>query len=650
MNKTPLRAITIRSIFITLLLIPFNSYWVLHLSYVWDSNRPTSLALLFNVIFTLLVLMALSAILKKATKRWALTQTELLTIYVMLCQATVFAGRDMVQVLIPLLGNGFWYASLENEWGQLFHHHLPGWLVVGDREILQGFYKGESTFYLAEHIHAWLTPVLIWTAFGVLLCFTLFCINVILRKQWQEREKLTYPIAQLPYEITRTERGYNFFANRLMWLSAGLAAVANLIYSLHQIFPSVPRIPLYTVVQFSDKPWNAMNNPGLRFSLFPFAIGVGFLIPLDLALSCWFFHLFWHFERVIGSIMGWRAVGFPRELAQIRGAWIGLFVFTIWMGRKHFWGILKHLFVKQAEIDFVSHEGIHPFETETDDTEALRYRTATLGAFVGFALIVVFCVKAGMEFWVAAAFFGIYFAMSATIARIRAELGPPAHDLYNAGPDLILTDALGTRRIGTKSLSVMTLFFWLNHLSYRAHPMPHQLEALKLAYQTNFNRKHLFIVLLIAVAVGAFSASWGHLHISYQMGLEQGRSWYARAAFRRLASWAYHPKNTDTTGLWFSAGGFLFSVGLLLMRWRFLWWQLHPVGYIVSSWWTFTGLWFPIFISWTIKRLLLTYGGVRAYRQAVPFFLGLVLGDVIIASLISILGLLFRFRVVYLSW
>ena len=652
MNKTSLKdtPITIRSIFITLFLIPFNSYWVLHLSYVWDSNRPTSLALLFNVIFTLLVLMAFNAPLKKMGKRWALTQTELLTVYVMLCQATVFAGRDMVQVLIPLLGNGFWYASLENEWAELFHHHLPGWLVVGDREILQGFYKGESTLYHIEHIHAWLTPVLIWTAFGVLLCFTLFCINVILRKQWQESEKLTYPIAQLPYEMTRMESGYSFFANRLMWLGAGLAAVTNLMYSLHQLFPSVPRIPLYTVVWCSDKPWYAMNNPALRFSFFPFAIGVGFLIPLDLALSCWFFHLFWHFERVIGSIMGWRAVGFPRELAQIRGAWIGLFVFTIWMGRKHFGRIVKHL--------SLSRMGVYPRERQmfvkqvdiTDDTEALRYRTATLGAFIGFALIVVFCVKAGMAFWMATAFFGIYFAMSVAIARIRAELGPPAHDLYNAGPDLILTDTLGTRRIGTKNLSVMTLFFWLNHLSYRAHPMPHQLEALKLAHQTNFNRKHLFIVLLVAVAIGAFSASWGHLHISYQMGVEQGRSWYAKAAFRRLASWAYHPRNTDTTGLWFSAGGFLFAVGLLLMRLRFLWWQLHPVGYIVSSWWTFTGLWFPIFISWAIKRLLLTYGGVRTYRKAVPFFLGLVLGDVIVASTISILGLFLRFRVVYLSW
>ena len=35
---------------------------------------------------------------------------------------------------------------------------------------------------------------------------------------------------------------------------------------------------------------------------------------------------------------------------------------------------------------------------------------------------------------------------------------------------------------------------------------------------------------------------------------------------------------------------------------------------------------------------------------AIPFFLGLVLGDVLVASIISIMGLFFGFRVVYLRW
>jgi len=47
---------------------------------------------------------------------------------------------------------------------------------------------------------------------------------------------------------------------------------------------------------------------------------------------------------------------------------------------------------------------------------------------------------------------------------------------------------------------------------------------------------------------------------------------------------------------------------------------------------------------------LLRYKGVLGYRQAIPLFIGLVMGDVIVASIISLAGLFFGFRVVYLKW
>lgn len=628
--------ITFRAVLIGIALIPLNSYWILYLSYIWDSNRPTSLALLFNVLFTLLVLIAINAFLRRIRPSLAFSQSELLTIYAMLCQASVFAGRDMLQVLVPIMGNGFWYATPENEWTQLFHQHLPEWLVVGELDILRGFYEGESTLYIQSHFQAWLVPTLIWVCFCLILGVTMLCLNVLLRKQWQEHERLTYPIAQLPFEITQEKTG--FFNRRMMAVGLCIAALLNLLYSLHQINPVFPTIPLYHNFRLTEQPWSAMNNPGFRISFFPFAIGVGFLIPLDLGFSCWFFHLFWHFERIIGQSLGWRgSIGFPREMAQIRGVWIALFLWTLWMGRSHVKVVLKTIFNNRSP-------------TKSDEGEALRYRTAAIGALVGLILILAFCIKAGMSLWFALLFFVIYLAMSVTITRIRAELGPPAHDLYNAGPDLLLTDSIGTRRIGNRNLSVMSLFFWLNHLSYRAHPMPHQLEALKLAHQTRFNGKQLLWVLAIAIFVGALSAAWGHLHLSYQVGLENARSWYARAAFNRLAGWLYNPSETNLGGMMYTVGGFFFAIGLMLLRWRFIQWPLHPVGYVVSSWWTFTGLWFPLLISWTVKRILLSAGGVRLYRRSIPFFIGLVIGDVIVASIISILGLFLDFRVVYLSW
>jgi hypothetical protein len=43
-------------------------------------------------------------------------------------------------------------------------------------------------------------------------------------------------------------------------------------------------------------------------------------------------------------------------------------------------------------------------------------------------------------------------------------------------------------------------------------------------------------------------------------------------------------------------------------------------------------LWFPMLLGWIFKALILRYGGMKGYRGALPFFLGLVLGDYTISG------------------
>jgi hypothetical protein len=625
-----------RAVIIALLLIPLNSYWVLHLSYVYDSNRPASLALLFNVLFILLMLTLVNNCVRRARPIWALTQGELLAVYAMLCQATVFAGRDMIQVLVPLLANPFTHATPENEWAQLFHRHLPDWLTVDDPAALDGFQRGMESLYRAEAWRPWLGPLSVWIVFIGVLAFTMLCVSVLVRRQWSDREKLTYPIVALPLDVTSEIRPHVLFHSRTMWTGAAVAATLNLLNAVGQVFPQAPSFPLYTEVHIAAEPWSAMDPPGLRFSVFPFAIGVGYFIPLDLAFSGWFFYLFWLAQRVIGATVGWHTLGFPFHVAQLQGTWIALFLFVMWSGRHHFLGTLK--------------SALSPRARPGNDGEGMTYRFAVWGLVFGLAAMTLFSWQAGMQWWFALAFFGLYLAMAAVVSRVRAELGPPAHGFYNAGPDTILTSFLGTKTIGRQSLSAMSLFYWINHLSYRSHPMPHQLEGLWLANKVGANARKVAVLILVGAVAGSIAAAWGHLHISYQMGLENGRSWYARSAYTRLAQWVRAPGEPDAISMAFSGVGFVFSSALLLLRKRFLWFPFHPVGYVVSSWWTFTGLWFPLFIAWATKAVVLRIGGVRAYRRLRPFFSGLIVGDVLMASVVSLVSCATGIPVRYLSW
>ena len=86
-------------------------------------------------------------------------------------------------------------------------------------------------------------------------------------------------------------------------------------------------------------------------------------------------------------------------------------------------------------------------------------------------------------------------------------------------------------------------------------------------------------------------------------------------------------------------GGLLLTIGMILMRLRFFWWPLHPLGYVMSTNGEMSDLWAVIIISFVLKWAILKYGGLKAHRKALPFFLGLILGDYTMGSLWNILSI-----------
>jgi len=84
--------------------------------------------------------------------------------------------------------------------------------------------------------------------------------------------------------------------------------------------------------------------------------------------------------------------------------------------------------------------------------------------------------------------------------------------------------------------------------------------------------------------------------------------------------------------------GLLMGFFLITMRRLFIWWPFHAAGYVVGGTWSLNLLWFSIFISWLIKWVILKFGGLRMHRKASDFFIGLVLGQFVMASFWGLLG------------
>ena len=184
--------VTVRAIILGLLLIPVNTYFIManHLKF-W-STLPTTMSLIYNVIITLMVLIPFNLLLNRFLPRFALRQGELLTVFVMLSLSSAIAGHDMMQTVIPTITDAFWFATPENEWKQLFWRYLPAWLTSNDMASLPAFYDGESTIYRMGHLRGWLRPIFWWTLFLTVLIWVMICLDVFLRRQWIEHERLTY--------------------------------------------------------------------------------------------------------------------------------------------------------------------------------------------------------------------------------------------------------------------------------------------------------------------------------------------------------------------------------------------------------------------------------------------------------------------------
>jgi hypothetical protein len=84
-------------------------------------------------------------------------------------------------------------------------------------------------------------------------------------------------------------------------------------------------------------------------------------------------------------------------------------------------------------------------------------------------------------------------------------------------------------------------------------------------------------------------------------------------------------------------GGYAGVLGLFIARARFGL-GLHPIGFLVASVWAIRCLWASIFIGWALKAIIQRYSGMKGFQTALPFFLGLILGDVLNAIIWIALG------------
>ena len=232
---------------------PYNDF---HVGGTYLAGNHLPIAVVFVMLIFVLSVNVLLRRLKPGTE---LQGGELLIIWGMMIVASGIPSSGLMRYLVPLAVSPVYFATAENEWITLFHQHLPDWMVVKDPKAVFYFYEqlpdGDSIPW-----RAWVKPIVGWSAFVLVFYFVTICWTVILRKQWVEHERFTFPVVQLPQEMFQPPSGgallNRFFKSRLMWFGFILPVILHGMRGLNSYFPAIPRPPLdFSIAQyFTEKP------------------------------------------------------------------------------------------------------------------------------------------------------------------------------------------------------------------------------------------------------------------------------------------------------------------------------------------------------------------------------------------------------------
>jgi len=137
--RQPVAGVSLRAVLLGVLLIPVNVYWVIVAELRWYAILTLN-PLFVTPVFYLFVLVILNALLRRPAPRWMLSPAGLVVIYVMLVMSCTIATHDFIINLISLMGWARWFATPTNRWEDTLFPHLPRWLLVWDKELLEGFF------------------------------------------------------------------------------------------------------------------------------------------------------------------------------------------------------------------------------------------------------------------------------------------------------------------------------------------------------------------------------------------------------------------------------------------------------------------------------------------------------------------------------
>lgn len=570
-----------------------------------------------------------------------LNSGELLLIWSMIGVAGGICSAGVMRYFPSWMVVPAYYTTPSNEFGTYILRHIPGWMVVSRdpddpavRWFMEGLPGDESIPW-----GRWIVPMLVWSGFMLSLYATVFALCALLYRQWASSERLIFPIVHLPVELCQAPASgrllNSFLLNRLTWAGIGVPVFIYIVNGLRVYLPGIPEIPLHwgTWGLFPDRPWSEfhMDTAHMYFSV----IGLSFLLTTEMSFSLWFFFFLYRLTYVYITWIGSGTTGFfgnwPDQVSvfQATGALLVLAVFLFWTARYCLKGWLARALIGKRD----------------DALDLMPPRLSLFMVVFGLTGMLLWFILAGASWWLSLFGILIYLAILLVLTRIVAEAG-----LLFVQSNVVAYSVL-TGIFPPGWLSGPTLVSFMMHRAITMHDlreimMPYVVNGLKACDMVRMNMGRVLWVLAATALLGLGISAYGRIVTGYKYGginMDQHANINTANMFiTPVANLQKNPpaydfikvgdRNILPVRIAHVGIGAALSTIMLVLRARFLWWPLHPFGYLLCGTWAIGMTWFGIFLGWLAKSLVMTFVGAQAYRRLLPFFLGLVLGESLISA------------------
>ncbi len=606
--------VTARSIIVGLALALLVIGWNTYVEYIAHTARMNITHFPIALFAPYVVLTLGNAIARRWQAPWTLTSTEVWAILAMGLVGAAVPAFGLTSYFLGMISIPYYLATPENQWGSYFHQYLPNWLIpTNEGGAMQWLFEGMPSRDMPIPWGVWFVPLFGWMTFIAAIVVGCICLAVMLRKQWAEHERLAYPILHPAGDLAEAEHRVPLLKNKFFLFGA---AIPFLILSWNIISYFSPGFPVISL----GPGWMPMGVyfPRIHVRFNFYTVGFAYFANLDVLFSIWVFYLFYcvqamFYRRVGINLSNKGSAADATTSLQAGGAFVAMVLFGLWMARFHIRDVLVKAFRGGRQID--------------DSDEMLSYRACAFGLIFSLIFLIFWFQAVGISWAVAIALtLGIFITYLGT-ARVIAETGVIYFSMPMT-PNGLLPFIFGPKSFDASTLTALRLVDSVRSQS-KAMFMPPLVHAARIADMAGRNKKLLVVGIGLTLVIGigaaiAYSLYLGYLHGAYNFNDFPFTRYPPRTYDGLVKALKDEEKWESERPLFLLLGVGIFAA-VSLMRYRFTWWPLAPIGMVVPLTHAVHSV-FSVFMAWGIKSIILRIGGVDLYRRLRPFFLGLLVG------------------------